>query len=118
MSKLLPEKVLRPARADEHRQLADRRDPGRRCCTRSARSAGPSSRSPRAHRSTRNRRSGTRPGRITHGAIQTTNIYDMEATAVGIGSGKLLTAESYKKMVSTALRGKTTSRPGAPPATR
>src|SRR6202022_2141717 len=27
---------------------------------------------------------------ITHGAIQTTNIYDLEATAVGIGSGKLL----------------------------
>ncbi len=41
---------------------------------------------------------------ITHGAIQTTNIYDMEATAVGIGSGKLLTADSYKKMVSTELR--------------
>ena len=44
---------------------------------------------------------------ITHGAIQTTNIYDMEATAVGIGSGKLLPADSYKKMVSTDLRGKT-----------
>jgi CubicO group peptidase (beta-lactamase class C family) len=51
---------------------------------------------------------------ITHGAIQTTNIYDMEATAVGIGSGKLLSADSYKKMVSTALRGKTHAQPGCP----
>jgi CubicO group peptidase (beta-lactamase class C family) len=51
---------------------------------------------------------------ITHGAIQTTNIHDMEATAVGIGSGKLLTPDSYKKMVSTALRGKTHTQPGCP----
>jgi CubicO group peptidase (beta-lactamase class C family) len=51
---------------------------------------------------------------ITHGAIQTTNIYDMEATAVAIGSGKLLTADSYKKMVSTDLRGKTRAQPGCP----
>lgn len=49
---------------------------------------------------------------ITHGAIQTTNIYDMEATAVGIGSGKLLSADSYHKMVSTDLRGKTHKQPG------
>jgi CubicO group peptidase (beta-lactamase class C family) len=49
---------------------------------------------------------------ITHGAIQTTNIYDMEATAVGIGSGRLLTPDSHKKMVSTALRGKTHKQPG------
>ncbi|WAJ45837.1 serine hydrolase [Mycobacterium sp. Aquia_216] len=51
---------------------------------------------------------------ITHGAIETTNIYDMEATAVGIGSGKLLSADSYQKMVSTALRGKTHTQPGCP----
>lgn len=44
---------------------------------------------------------------ITHGAIQTTNIYDMEATAAGIGSGKLLSKESYELMTSTDLRGKT-----------
>ena len=44
---------------------------------------------------------------ITHGAIQTTNIYDMEASAAGLGSGKLLSKESYDKMVSTDLRGKT-----------
>jgi CubicO group peptidase (beta-lactamase class C family) len=49
---------------------------------------------------------------ITHGAIQTTNIYDMEATAAGIGSGKLLSKESYDKMVSTGLRGKTHAQPG------
>src|SRR4051812_35139736 len=51
---------------------------------------------------------------ITHGAIQTTNIYDMESTAVAIGSGKLLTADSYKKMVSTDLRDKTRAQPGCP----
>lgn len=49
---------------------------------------------------------------ITHGAIQTTNIYDMEASAAGIGSGKLLSADSYEKMVSTDLRGKTRKQPG------
>ena len=51
---------------------------------------------------------------ITHGAIQTTNIYDLEATAVGIGSGKLLSADSYKAMVSTDLRGKTHAQHGLP----
>ena len=51
---------------------------------------------------------------ITHGAIQTTDIYDMEATAVGIGSGRLLSAESYTKMVSTELRGKTRAQPDCP----
>jgi CubicO group peptidase (beta-lactamase class C family) len=49
---------------------------------------------------------------ITHGAIETTNIYDMEASAVGIGSGKLLSSDSYKKLVSTELRGKTHKQPG------
>ncbi|MDT5013470.1 MAG: hypothetical protein QOH57_5087, partial [Mycobacterium sp.] len=49
---------------------------------------------------------------ITHGAIQTSNIYDLEATAVGIGSGKLLSADSFKAMVSTDLRGKTHKQPG------
>ena len=38
----------------------------------------------------------------------------MEATAVGVGTGKLLSADSYKKMVSTALRGKTHTQPGCP----
>ncbi|MEN4478386.1 serine hydrolase domain-containing protein [Mycolicibacterium cosmeticum] len=49
---------------------------------------------------------------ITHGAIQTSNIYDLEATAVGIGSGRLLSADSYRAMVSTALRGTTHPQPG------
>jgi len=49
---------------------------------------------------------------ITHGAVQTTNIYDLEATAAGIGSGKLLSKDSYQKMVSPQLRGKTTTLPG------
>jgi CubicO group peptidase (beta-lactamase class C family) len=49
---------------------------------------------------------------ITHGAIQTTNIYDMEASAAGIGSGKLLSADSYKRFASTDLRGKTKALPG------
>ncbi|BDX31711.1 hypothetical protein TUM20985_22580 [Mycobacterium antarcticum] len=49
---------------------------------------------------------------ITRGAIQTSNIYDLEATAVGIGSGKLLSRDSYQKMVSTDLRGRTRAQPG------
>jgi CubicO group peptidase (beta-lactamase class C family) len=49
---------------------------------------------------------------ITHGAIQTTNIYDMEASAAGIGSGKLLSKKSYELMTSTDLRGKTHAQPG------
>jgi CubicO group peptidase (beta-lactamase class C family) len=49
---------------------------------------------------------------ITHGAIQTTNIYDLEATARGIGSGQLLTPDSYNKLVATDLRGKTHKQPG------
>jgi CubicO group peptidase (beta-lactamase class C family) len=49
---------------------------------------------------------------ITHGAIQTSNIYDLEATARGIGSGQLLSPDSYKLMVSTDLRGKTRKQAG------
>ena len=49
---------------------------------------------------------------ITHGAIQTTNIYDMEASASGLGSGKLLSKDSYEKFTSTDLRGKTRAVPG------
>jgi CubicO group peptidase (beta-lactamase class C family) len=48
---------------------------------------------------------------ITHGAVQTTNIFDMEASAVGLGSGKLLSKESYQKFASTDLRGKTHALP-------
>jgi CubicO group peptidase (beta-lactamase class C family) len=49
---------------------------------------------------------------ITRGAIQTTNIFDVNATAVAIGTGKLLSPESYQAMISTGLRGKTTALPG------
>jgi CubicO group peptidase (beta-lactamase class C family) len=49
---------------------------------------------------------------ITRGAIQTTNIFDVNATAVAMGTGKLLSPESYKAMISTGLRGKTTALPG------
>jgi CubicO group peptidase (beta-lactamase class C family) len=49
---------------------------------------------------------------ITRGAIQTTNIFDVNATAIAMGTGKLLSPESYKMMVSTDLRGKTRALPG------
>jgi CubicO group peptidase (beta-lactamase class C family) len=49
---------------------------------------------------------------ITHGAIQTTNIYDMETSASALGSGKLLSKNSYDKFTSTDLRGKTRALPG------
>lgn len=49
---------------------------------------------------------------ITHGAVQTTDIHDLEATAAGIGSGELLRPESYQQMVSTELRGRTRAQPG------
>ncbi len=42
---------------------------------------------------------------ITHGAIQTTNIYDMTATAVAVGEGTLLSEKSHEAQVSTGLRG-------------
>ncbi|MDQ6949819.1 MAG: beta-lactamase family protein [Actinomycetota bacterium] len=51
---------------------------------------------------------------ITNGAIQTTNIFDLDRTAIALGTGKLLSPESHKKMVSTELRGKTTELPGCP----
>jgi CubicO group peptidase (beta-lactamase class C family) len=51
---------------------------------------------------------------ITQGAIQTSDIYDLDTTAKAIGTGKLLSTESYQKMVSIDLRGKTTKLPNAP----
>lgn len=51
---------------------------------------------------------------ITHGAVQTTTIHDLEATAVGLGSGRLLSPESYRRMVSPGLRGRTHAQPGCP----
>ncbi|HNA52495.1 MAG TPA: serine hydrolase domain-containing protein, partial [Mycobacterium sp.] len=49
---------------------------------------------------------------ITHGAVQTTTIHDLEATAAGLGSGRLLSRESYQRMVSPELRGRTRAQPG------
>ena len=51
---------------------------------------------------------------ITHGAVQTTTIYDLAATAAGVGSGRLLSPESYRRMVSPDLRGRTHAQPGCP----
>jgi CubicO group peptidase (beta-lactamase class C family) len=49
---------------------------------------------------------------ITHGAIQTTDIFDLDTTAIAIGTGQLLSPESYEKMISTDLRGFGTAIPG------
>lgn len=49
---------------------------------------------------------------ITRGAIQTTDIYDLNDTAVAIGTGKLLSPESFEKMTSNDLIGRTTTLPG------
>lgn len=49
---------------------------------------------------------------ITHGAIQTTNIADMNTTAIAIGTGELLSPESYQNMISTNLRGTGDAIPG------
>ena len=42
---------------------------------------------------------------IAHGAIQTTNIYDMTASAAGIGEGTLLSPASYAAQMSRDLVG-------------
>ena len=42
---------------------------------------------------------------LARGAIQTTNIYDMEATAVAVGEGTLLSPESHQAQVAPDLLG-------------
>ena len=42
---------------------------------------------------------------IAHGAIQTTNIYDLTASAAGIGAGVLLSPASYAAQMSRELAG-------------
>jgi CubicO group peptidase (beta-lactamase class C family) len=42
---------------------------------------------------------------LTQGAIQTTNIYDMTATAVAIGEGTLLSPSSHQAQVAPSLLG-------------
>ncbi|SDU47625.1 serine hydrolase domain-containing protein [Gordonia westfalica] len=49
---------------------------------------------------------------ITHGAIQTSNIYDVEATGRKLFAGETLSKESYETMTSTRLRGVARPLPG------
>ncbi|ETA07268.1 serine hydrolase [Gordonia alkanivorans] len=49
---------------------------------------------------------------ITHGAIQTSNIYDVEATGRKLFAGETLSKESYETMTSTRLRGIARPLPG------
>jgi hypothetical protein len=49
---------------------------------------------------------------LAKGAIEYTNIYDLNTTAIGIGTGKLLSRSSYQAMTSKNLIGKTTTLPG------
>lgn len=42
---------------------------------------------------------------LAHGAIQTSNIYDMAASAVAIGEGTLLSPASYQEMIAPSLIG-------------
>lgn len=55
---------------------------------------------------------------ITHGAIQTTNIYDLHDTAVAIGTGELLTPESYEPWCRPTFAARRPPCPAAPPAFR
>jgi CubicO group peptidase (beta-lactamase class C family) len=51
---------------------------------------------------------------IAHGAIQTSTIGDLATTAAGIGSGKLLSEESLREMLSSPMRGKSRPQPDCP----
>lgn len=51
---------------------------------------------------------------ITHGAVQTTDIYDLHTSALAFGQGLLLSPQSHAAQVSTALRGKTSRVEGCP----
>ena len=93
-------KGARPARPDQHRQLADRRRSPSPCCTPSPPSAaqalGIPAGTPFYEESTFWNPSWT----IAHGAVQTTNIYDMDATAAAIGSGKLLSPRVLPELMT------------------
>ena len=52
---------------------------------------------------------------LAKGAIQTTNIYDMDKTAIAIGNGKLLSPESFKAMTNTKMRDQGGPIPGCQP---
>jgi CubicO group peptidase (beta-lactamase class C family) len=49
---------------------------------------------------------------ITRGAVQTTTIHDLSDTAIAMGTGQLLSKDSYQKMISTGLRGAGAAVPG------
>lgn len=49
---------------------------------------------------------------FVRGAIETTNIKDLHRTAIAVGTGELLSRKSYKKMISTDLRGTGSPLPG------
>lgn len=51
---------------------------------------------------------------LAKGAIQTTNIYDMDKTAIAIGNGKLLSPESFKAMTNPKMRDQGGPVPGCP----
>lgn len=53
---------------------------------------------------------------LNEGAIQTTTIADMDRSAIAIGTGELLSPESYEAMISTDLRGFGTSSPDCAPS--
>jgi CubicO group peptidase (beta-lactamase class C family) len=46
---------------------------------------------------------------LSHGAIQTSDIDDLHDTAIAVGTGELLSEESYELMTSTDLSGRTTA---------
>lgn len=49
---------------------------------------------------------------LARGAIQTTTIDDLHATAIAVGTGSLLTGQSYSAMITKSLIGHTTSLEG------
>lgn len=53
---------------------------------------------------------------LNSGAIQTTTIGDMDRSAIAIGTGELLSPESYAAMTSTDLRGFGTASPECAPS--
>ena len=113
MTDLLQEKVLGPLGLDNTTDSGHGGDPRTRRCTPSRPSGARPCRSragaPFYEESTYWNPSWT----ITHGAIQTTNIYDLARPRPSPSAPvKLLSRRILRGMVSTDLRGKTTALPG------
>jgi CubicO group peptidase (beta-lactamase class C family) len=49
---------------------------------------------------------------LSKGAIETTNIHDMDTTAIAVGNGKLLSPESFQAMTNTKMRDQGGPTPG------